>query len=276
MKTFIKTFGIIIVAVMLAIASISLYTKDTKRKETREMLSESMEQVVTNLTKQDLTTANEAEMADYFVAKLTDRMTSVSALDVAIYDIDYNNGFVDAEVTAYFDYILGTGNVTVRKTMYIEEAKIVQNEKEVKGAEDEEDTLSLSHNMPVTVTSTADGSDTAYLVDNDADTIWSSKEAENGVNEEIVIDLGKVYSINRLRLTWGDKCPNSYTVQVSSDKDEWTDVYTKEDCSGGVDKVEIDKSICRYVKIICNDEAVNSIDIKEIEVFSSYDTTTEY
>ena len=53
MKNLIRGFGIIMIALIFFIASITVYTKDAKTKELKQALTKSMEEAVTNLTIED-------------------------------------------------------------------------------------------------------------------------------------------------------------------------------------------------------------------------------
>jgi F5/8 type C domain len=64
----------------------------------------------------------------------------------------------------------------------------------------------------------------------------------------IKIDLGNVYSINRVKLKWETAYGREYTVQVSSDNINWTKVYGTTTGDGDIDEIVLTDSInARYV-----------------------------
>ncbi|TWP52364.1 glucose dehydrogenase [Lentzea tibetensis] len=108
------------------------------------------------------------------------------------------------------------------------------------------DTL-LSQGKPTT-TSVVGGAQYAgaMAVDGNSATRWSSK---GGVDPGwIYVDLGSNVNISRVRLQWDLSCAKAYTVDTSSDKTNWTSVYTTADGKGGVEDLTVTGS-GRYVRM---------------------------
>lgn len=59
----------------------------------------------------------------------------------------------------------------------------------------------------------------ANLVDGDPASCWSSDYADN---QELIIDLGTVHAVGRLRMMWTRAAARSYSVQISPDGGTWS------------------------------------------------------
>ncbi len=57
------------------------------------------------------------------------------------------------------------------------------------------------------------------LVDGDPATCWSSAYADN---QEVLIDLGTVHPVGRLRMLWTRASAKSFSVQISPDGGTWS------------------------------------------------------
>lgn len=274
MKTLIKSFSIALILIILAVATITIYTKDAKRKETREALTEAMEEVVESLGSddEDNKPANEEEMIAYLSKGIADRVTSVSAVSIVIYGIDYSKGMIDAEVTANFNYLIGQGEVVVRKCIYLDEAAVVDaGSTSLKEEEETEEIVnSLSFEKTVESSGSIDEDNTeTNAVDGKSDTKWVSKIEDAAW---ISVDLGMVYSISSLSIVWGDEYATSYEILVSSDNITWKSVHLVENKKNGKkDKITIDDTVCRYIKFqgITRSNEEGFYEISEFEVFAT-------
>jgi hypothetical protein len=59
----------------------------------------------------------------------------------------------------------------------------------------------------------------ANLVDGDPASCWSSAYADN---QEVLIDLGTVHAVGRLRMMWTRASAKSFSVQISPDGGTWS------------------------------------------------------
>jgi hypothetical protein len=57
------------------------------------------------------------------------------------------------------------------------------------------------------------------LVDGDPESCWSSAYADN---QEVLIDLGTVHPVGRLRMLWARASAQSFSVQISPDGGTWS------------------------------------------------------
>lgn len=106
----------------------------------------------------------------------------------------------------------------------------------------------LAQGRPVTVSSTENRPDVApaYAVDGDDSTRWSSAASDP---QWIAVDLGKVTTISHVLLNWETAYASAYSVQVSLDGTNWTDVYTTTDGQGGVEEPKFAPTPARYVRM---------------------------
>jgi mannan endo-1,4-beta-mannosidase len=83
-------------------------------------------------------------------------------------------------------------------------------------------------------------------VDGDLNTRWASVSGSDP--QYLTVDLGRVYSLNRVVVVWENAYATQYRVQVSTDGNNWTDIYTEYNGDGGDDDLTVTGS-GRYVRI---------------------------
>ncbi|HEX7065229.1 MAG TPA: discoidin domain-containing protein, partial [Bacillales bacterium] len=118
------------------------------------------------------------------------------------------------------------------------------------------------HQNPNVITpeeAVASSSETDWLtpdnaIDMDPATRWSSGRTDN---EWIYVDLGEEYMINAVKLDWEAAYGKGYKIQVSSDKENWTTVYSTTTGDGGIDKIQFDEVNARYVRMLGTDRATS-------------------
>ncbi|WGL18438.1 glycosyl hydrolase [Microbulbifer bruguierae] len=104
----------------------------------------------------------------------------------------------------------------------------------------------LALNKPVTASS-AEGNYwfPEYAVDGDAGTRWSSDFSDD---QWLQVDLGAVYSLSQVVLSWEGAYGKAYKIQVSQDGSNWTAAATIQDGDGGLDQISVNAS-GRYVRL---------------------------
>ncbi|WP_169801419.1 beta-N-acetylglucosaminidase domain-containing protein [Neobacillus drentensis] len=83
-------------------------------------------------------------------------------------------------------------------------------------------------------------------VDGNNNTRWASLYTDN---QWLSVDLGQVYSIDKVKLYWESAYGKQYKIQVSNDGSQWTDVYTELNSNGGTDEIQFPAVEARYVKM---------------------------
>ncbi|WP_141546882.1 beta-N-acetylglucosaminidase domain-containing protein [Bacillus sp. AFS053548] len=104
-------------------------------------------------------------------------------------------------------------------------------------------------------------------VDGNNSTRWASLYTNN---QWISVDLGKLYSINKVVLNWESAYGKQYKIQVSQDGNQWTDIYTELNGNGGTDEIEFNSIDARYVKMQGLSRATSwGYSLYEIKVFET-------
>ncbi|MDP3069970.1 MAG: discoidin domain-containing protein [Opitutaceae bacterium] len=85
-------------------------------------------------------------------------------------------------------------------------------------------------------------------VDGDPTTWWSSTAEDPSW---LVVDLGDVRRINRVRINWAITYSTAFTVQASRDGQTWTDLFAEENSKGGVSEIRFAPVDARHVRISC-------------------------
>lgn len=149
-----------------------------------------------------------------------------------------------ADSGARFDVVVSNGNgarVTSQPAVLTVQAAA--------GGEDSGDgSGNLALHKPVTVSGTENA--VAFKGDNindgDPGTRWSSLFADP---QWVRIDLGTVTSIDRVVLAWENAFGVAYQIQVSTDAQQWTTVYTQSAGKGGTENLSFLAVSARYVRL---------------------------
>jgi hypothetical protein len=108
-----------------------------------------------------------------------------------------------------------------------------------------------SENLALNKTVTASSTETSDFppnnaVDNSATTRWSSNFTDD---QWIQIDLGNIYTISGVRLSWEDAFGESYKIQISGDGNKWEDIYNTSNNDGGIDDISNLSGSGRYIRM---------------------------
>ena len=132
----------------------------------------------------------------------------------------------------------------------------------------------LCLNRPVVVSSTESGQGNvaALAVDGDRTTRWSSAYADP---QNIVVDLGASYRLNRFSIAWENGYGRDYQIQVSPDNMTWTTAVT---ITGNTDLHTNYPNLNvtgRYVKVLGTARGtIYGYSIRELEAYGSVVTAT--
>ncbi|HEY3001662.1 MAG TPA: penicillin acylase family protein, partial [Kribbellaceae bacterium] len=130
-----------------------------------------------------------------------------------------------------------------------------------------DDIDNLALDRPVTVSSNQLGFRGSDAVDGNADTRWSSRWWHDP--ESIAVDLGSPQTVSRTVIDWETAYGRDYTVQVSTDGSDWTDVATVTGGNGGRDNLTFDPVTARYVRILGTARGTNwGYSLYEFAVYS--------
>ena len=106
----------------------------------------------------------------------------------------------------------------------------------------------LALGRPAVASTSYSGYPASNVTDGNAVSRWSSQFSDN---QWIYVDLGSVYTINRVVLRWETAYGRSYKLQVSNDASTWSDVYSTTTGDGGVDDLTLAAPASgRYVRML--------------------------
>lgn len=102
--------------------------------------------------------------------------------------------------------------------------------------------------------------------DGNGSTRWSS--AYSADPQYLYMDLGSTYSIDRVILKWETAYGKNYNIQVSTDGNTWTNVYTKTNGTGGTEDISFNAANARYVKMYGTERGTQwGYSLHEFEVY---------
>ncbi len=88
----------------------------------------------------------------------------------------------------------------------------------------------------------------ANAIDENPATRWSSNFSEP---QWLMIDLGKICDVDKMAITWETAYATSYNIEVSTNKDSWTEIYSTQEGKGNTETVSFKPQKARYIKINC-------------------------
>lgn len=91
----------------------------------------------------------------------------------------------------------------------------------------------------------------------------------DGRKTNVTVDLESVKEINKILVAWTGNYARNYVVEISTDGEEWTEVYEKKKGGGGTDKILLDeKEECRYIRLSGFEKrGRKSPELVEVEVY---------
>ncbi|MFW2490246.1 glycosyl hydrolase [Clostridium chromiireducens] len=218
----------------------------------------------------------------------------VDILSMDIYDNDYNNSYYNTMVSlaagkpiamgevgnlptpaitaaqpkwTYFmcwpEFLQGNNTNTQIQTLYWDYRTITQNEMpDLKSAA----APNLAYNKTAYASSTDSGGNVvANAFDGNGNTRWSSAYFDP---QWIYVDLGSVQSVSKVILKWESAYAKQYQIQVSTDGNSWTTVYTNSANTGGDNTITFNSVNARYVKMYGYERATTyGYSLYEFEVY---------
>ena len=132
----------------------------------------------------------------------------------------------------------------------------------------------LAYGKNVEVSGSQSGFDGSNAVDEDEDTRWAS--SEKGDKAYLIVDLEKLYEIEKVNIMFEKAYPNDFQILVSKDKTNWTVARTVRGFkTDNVDKkVYESDGVClgkaRYVKVRCLNMAYyDAMSIRDIKIYGT-------
>ena len=111
------------------------------------------------------------------------------------------------------------------------------------------ESISLAYKKPVTASSTHSAQyKPENAVDGDPSTYWSS-DFQDGA--WLAVDLGAAKKISRVSIEWETAFAKSFSLQVSTDGKNWTNVYKTDNGKGGISEIKFAPVEARHVRLVC-------------------------
>jgi hypothetical protein len=105
----------------------------------------------------------------------------------------------------------------------------------------------LAQGMTVTASGSQDAGDgPANAVDGNLGSRWSSDFNDNAW---ITVDLGQPKQFDRVVLRWENAYGKAYLIQASNDNVSWSNVFTQNTGTGGVEDISVPLTTARYVRM---------------------------
>ena len=134
--------------------------------------------------------------------------------------------------------------------------------------------VNLALNKPVTVSSELDSADAGGMaVDGDLGTLWKTirySGKNKPASDWITVDLGSSQVVSQVVLEWDAYYATRYSIDVSSNNNNWTTVFSTTSTNGGNDTIYFTQISARYVRLMTTGWSNSSLRnwLKEIQVFS--------
>lgn len=112
----------------------------------------------------------------------------------------------------------------------------------------EEPKPNLALNAIATASAESESFPASNACDGNRSTRWSAPD--HSPNEWISLDLGDQYDLSKIVLYWDYSCAYKYDIQISNDGINWTQAYTTDSASGGVEYISLAGKSARYVKFL--------------------------
>jgi hypothetical protein len=105
----------------------------------------------------------------------------------------------------------------------------------------------------------------ANAVDGDPNTYWSSAFTDPAW---LAVGLGAVHKVGQVRILWEAAYSKVLSVQVSTDGQNWTDVYHTDRGRGGASEINFAPVEARHLRVLGTERGTQwGHAIRELEVF---------
>lgn len=129
-----------------------------------------------------------------------------------------------------------------------------------------------------TASATSELAPASNAIDGNTGTRWESVHGAPGAThvESITIDLGASYDIDQIILNWEGAFADEYTIDISSDNTNWTNIYTTTTGDGGIDDLSV-TGTGQYVKMTGLHRFLDNwgYSLWEFEIYEDVDPTAD-
>lgn len=125
MNSVVKGFGFSIIVLLTTLIISCVVTKTNRSNEIKESLNTAIQQTVKIIQDKRYVIASNEEFVAEFYRNLLLQLDSDSKVDIAIFESDYQNGLLDAQVSLTFTYPHGMKDtVSTRKTILLDDVQL--------------------------------------------------------------------------------------------------------------------------------------------------------
>lgn len=139
------------------------------------------------------------------------------------------------------------------------------------GTEINAEEIDLASYKIVTHSSSVDANRCGHLVvDGSIDTYWEAHYKDE--NQWLLIDLGGMHTINKLKIYWGENYAKAYAVSVLKDNgDTGKKIFESNQGEGGVKVVDLNEEKAQFVRINISEvqQSIRGCVIREIKVLGN-------
>ena len=119
-----------------------------------------------------------------------------------------------------------------------------------KGNDDDDTRQNILSGKKITASSVTGDNVANNAIDSDVKTRWESQHGKDDP-EWIMIELGDSYKVDGFRIVWENAAAKEYKIQISTNGNEWKDIYeVKEGKSGEIYEANFDSVTAKYIRLI--------------------------
>jgi photosystem II stability/assembly factor-like uncharacterized protein len=176
---------------------------------------------------------------------------------------------VGAGVTSYANSGLAEGTTYSYRLRAYNDAGLSAYSNVVSAATPPSSSGNLALNKAAAALSTKSSYAPANAIDGKADTYWLSGSVSSKTPMWWAVDLGAVYTISRVVITWKSSYyAKEYEVQVSSDGLLYNAVYEDHSGNGGTEEIDFPATSARYLRVYMTRHKKSSARIAEVEIYA--------
>lgn len=177
---------------------------------------------------------------------------SCESEDVQIYYTTNGSEPSKTNGTLYTEPFEVTETTTVRAKAFGNDILSAQDEVNINIISDEETNILLGKKMSASTEKGGTENIAQNVTDGQSSTRWESEWEDN---QWIKADLGGLYTVTGFKIEWDWAAAKAYTVQVSEDGANWTNVYKKTDGSNSakVNYTFSNAKTARYIRVYCTE-----------------------
>lgn len=106
--------------------------------------------------------------------------------------------------------------------------------------------VNVALNKTAHASSDIGGNTAGKAFDGNPDSRWESKFEDP---QWIYVDLGENHTVTGIKLHWEAASAKAYTIEVSTNENDWTEVHDQNKGTGNTENITLDPVVARYVKL---------------------------